>query len=46
MAKKLTQQSKKSNQESATGISDSTENWLPWLLAAISFILYSTGFGN
>jgi len=46
MAKKLTQQPKKSNQESTTGISDSTENWLPWLLAAISFILYSTGFGN
>lgn len=46
MAKKLTQQSKKSTAKETTGISDSSEKWLPWALAALAFILFSTGFGN
>ena len=46
MAKKTTQQPKKSAQEETVGISDSSEKWLPWALAALAFILYSTGFGN
>lgn len=46
MAKKSTPQSKKSDNRESSGISDSTEKWLPWVLAAVAFILYSTGFGN
>jgi protein O-mannosyl-transferase len=46
MAKKLTQQSKKYTQQYSAGISDSSEKWLPWALAALAFILFTTGFGN
>jgi len=46
MAKKSTQKPRKSEQHSTPGISDSTEKWLPWLLAAVGFILFSTGFSN
>ena len=46
MAKKLTQQSNKSSQKETTNISDSSEKWLPWALAGIAFILFSTGFSN
>jgi len=46
MAKKSTQQSNKSDKKESTGISDSTEKWLPWVMAAVAFILYSTGFSN
>jgi len=46
MAKKSAPQPKKSDNQTSTGISDSTEKWLPWAFAAVAFILYSTGFGN
>ena len=46
MAKKSTQPSKKSSHQESVGISDSTEKWLPWALAALAFILYSTGISN
>ncbi len=46
MAKKLIQQSKKSTQKESVGISDSGEKWLPWALAALAFIVFSTGLSN
>lgn len=46
MAKKSTQNPGKSGQKSTTSISDSSEKWLPWALAGLAFILYSTGFSN
>ncbi len=46
MAKKLTTQPKKSEHAGDTGMYDSSENWLPWALAALAFALYSTGFAN
>lgn len=46
MAKKSTLKPRKSEQQTVPGISDSTEKWLPWLLAAVGFILFSTGFSN
>ncbi|MDO8368342.1 MAG: tetratricopeptide repeat protein [Saprospiraceae bacterium] len=46
MAKKSTPQSNKSGKKEPTGTTDSTEKWLPWALAGLAFILYSTGFGN
>ncbi|MFN0213740.1 MAG: tetratricopeptide repeat protein [Saprospiraceae bacterium] len=46
MAKKSTQRPSKSNQKESSSISDSSEKWLPWAIAALAFLLYSTGFGN
>jgi tetratricopeptide (TPR) repeat protein len=46
MAKKSTQASKKSSSQEGAGISDSSEKWLPWALAALAFILFSTGISN
>lgn len=46
MAKKLTQQSKKQSPQNLDNTPDTTEKWLPWALAALSFVLYSMGFGN
>ncbi len=46
MAKKLTKQPKQSTHNEPTGISDSSEKWLPWALAALAFILFSMGFSN
>ncbi|MBN8678367.1 MAG: tetratricopeptide repeat protein [Chitinophagales bacterium] len=42
MAKKSTSGPKKENTQQA----DNTEKWLPWVLAALGFVLYSTGFSN
>ncbi len=46
MAKKSTNQASKSSPRETSGNSDSTEKWLPWLLAAVAFILFSTGLKN
>lgn len=46
MAKNLAKKPKKSTEQAVSGISDSSEKWLPWALAALAFILFSTGFGN
>lgn len=46
MAKKLTQQPKKSTLEASSSLSDSSEKWLPWALAALALVLYAMGFGN
>lgn len=46
MAKKLTTQSKQNSKQEHSSSGDSTERWLPWVLAALAFFLYSLGFGN
>lgn len=43
MAKKQAQKTPKSN---VTETPDNTAQWLPWLLAGVAFVLYSTGFSN
>lgn len=46
MAKKSAPQPKKSTEQATTSLSDSSEKWLPWALAALAFVLYAMGFGN
>lgn len=46
MAKKSTSQSRPQNPAPAAAAGASVERWLPWALATLAFLLYSTGFGN
>lgn len=46
MAKNKTQASKKNSPQTSTSFIDSSERWLPWALAGLAFLLYSTGFSN
>lgn len=46
MAKKTTPKSRPAASKTTTSDGDSTERWLPWALAGLAFLLFSTGFGN
>ena len=46
MAKKTTAKTKAAPAPPAGNSAGSSERWLPWALAALAFVLFSTGFGN